>query len=56
MTKWIALAAVIGLAACAGQPVTPVSPPEPTCVKPDEEEPIDGGLGGTGNTLPVCED
>ena len=43
---WLSLLALLG--ACAAAP-GPVAPERPECAKPTEKEPVDGGLGGTGN-------
>jgi len=45
--RWIMLVSLFALAACAA-PRAPVPSDVPDCAKLDKE-PIDGGLGGTGN-------
>lgn len=53
--RWLFLAFLAVLAACAA-PQDPVPSDAPDCAKPDKE-PIDGGLGGTGNQQKVpCQE
>lgn len=53
--RWLFLAVFAVLAAC-GAPQGPAPSDAPDCAKPDKE-PIDGGLGGTGNQEQVlCQE
>lgn len=45
--RWLIVILMALVTACAA-PRTPVPSDTPECAKPDKE-PIDGGLGGTGN-------
>ncbi|MEM6661725.1 MAG: hypothetical protein AAF666_06065 [Pseudomonadota bacterium] len=48
MIRWTAILAVLSLAAACAAPPEP-GPEKPACRTGTEKDPIDGGLGGTGN-------
>ncbi len=52
IVRILLLSVVIGVAGCAAGP----KPPPPDCVQPDGKQPIDGGIGGTGNSDSACEE